>query len=273
MLERTPPAPRSRIETLVAQAAGPDFRAPVRIGSLRLENLSKRYGETIALRDATLDFTPGTIHTILGENGSGKSTMLKLLAGVVRPDQGAIFIDGASVRPSAPSDMQARGIGTVFQEVLVAPHRSVVENIFLGYDRLLSRNISRRRRRDVAAAILTAIGTIPVDLDLPAGALPLSARQLVVLARALVRLPSVLLLDEASAALDIADRDLLFAAIEDYARAGNIVIFISHRLDEVKRLSDRVTVLRNGRIVDTIAGDRITTELLLKLMIPQAEIA
>jgi ribose transport system ATP-binding protein len=125
----------------------------------------------------------------------------------------------------------------------------------------------------VAGAVLGAIGTIPINLDQPAGALPLSARQLVVLARALVRLPSVLLLDEASAALDFADRDLLFQAIEDYARAGNIVIFISHRLDEVQRLSDRVTVLRNGRIVETLGRDQTTTERLLKLMIPQAEFA
>jgi ribose transport system ATP-binding protein len=237
--------------------------------TLKVRGLTKRYGETLALSEADVEFRPG-IHTILGENGSGKSTMLKILSGVIAQTEGVITLNGRPVAPRNPRDMHVLGLSTVFQEVLIAPHRTVIENIFLGYDRPLRRTIPKSSREPLAAALLGEISRFPLPLHAPAGQLPLATQQLIVIARALVRLPSILLLDEATAALDYADRELVFGAIENYAAAGNIVIFISHRLEEVRRLSDRVTVLRSGRVVETLNRADITTKRLLKLMAPEA---
>jgi ribose transport system ATP-binding protein len=261
------PAGRSRIHHIVAEHGGvvPN-REPAR---LQVAGLTKRYGETLALSEATVDFFPG-IHTILGENGSGKSTMLKILSGVVTQTDGTVLLDGKAIAPKSPRDMQDFGLSTVFQEVLIAPHRCVLDNIFLGYDGPLKRRIVKSRRPALANALLEAISRSPIPLLAPAGDLPLASQQLVVIARALLRLPSILLLDEATAALDYADRDLVFDVIEDYAAHGNVVIFISHRLAEVRRLSNRVTVLRSGHVVETLERDDITTSRLLKLMAPEA---
>lgn len=261
---------RSRIHRVVTEGGG---TVPLRESRIELttSSLTKRYGETLALSDASVGFRPG-IHTILGENGSGKSTMLKILSGVVTQTQGTVTLNGKTINPRSPSDMHDLGLSTVFQEVLIAPHRTVLENIFLGYDSPLKRKIAKSSRLLLAQALLAEISRSSIPLSAPAGELPLASQQLVVLARAFVRLPSILLLDEATAALDYADRDLVFGAIEDYAAAGNIVIFISHRLEEVRRLSNRVTVLRSGRIVETLERDDITAERLLKLMAPEAAI-
>lgn len=261
---------RSRVHDIVLAHGG---AAPAHPGKVTLDiaGLTKRYGETLALSDANIQFRPG-IHTILGENGSGKSTMLKILSGVVSQTEGTVTLNGQQVQPRSPRDMHARGLSTVFQEVLIAPHRSVEQNIFLGYDAPLQRRIAKADRAKLADALLARISRYPVPLSAPAGELPLASQQLVVLARAFVRLPSILLLDEATAALDYADRDLVFETIEDYAAAGNIVIFISHRLEEVRRLSNRVTVLRSGKLVETLEREQVTTERLLKLMAPEAAI-
>jgi ribose transport system ATP-binding protein len=259
---------RSRIHRVVAENGG---AVPLREGRVELatSGLTKRYGETLALNDASVDFRPG-IHTILGENGSGKSTMLKILSGVVTQTEGIVTLNSRAINPRTPRDMHDLGLSTVFQEVLIAPHRTVLENIFLGYDGPLKRKIAKTSRAPLAEALLAEISRFPIPLSAPAGELPLASQQLIVLARAFVRLPSILLLDEATAALDYADRDLVFNAIEDYAAAGNIVIFISHRLEEVRRLSNRVTVLRSGRVVETLERGDITAERLLKLMAPEA---
>src|SRR3954468_10657921 len=117
---------------------------------LQIENLSKRYGETLALSGATIAFRPGTVHTILGENGSGKSTLVKLLSGIVQPDSGTVTIDGRRFSGKRPADFQATGFATVFQEVLIAPDRTVTDNILLGLDGLVQRKVPRAERRQVA---------------------------------------------------------------------------------------------------------------------------
>lgn len=267
---QAPPPGSSRISRLLEQAGMPGDTRPA-AHNLTIENLAKRYGETVALTGANVAFTPG-IHTILGENGSGKSTMLKILSGVVTPTEGRVVLNGAEIQPRDPADMQKLGLSTVFQEVLIAPHRSVLENIFIGTDTLLSRRIDKTVRIKAARAVLAALAKEPIDIHTLAGDLPLAAQQIVVLARAFVRRPSILLLDEATAALDIGDRDMVFEIIEDYAASGNIVIFISHRLEEVKRLSDQVTVLRSGQVIETLPRDRISSQLLLELMAPEAHL-
>jgi ABC-type sugar transport system ATPase subunit len=237
---------------------------------LEVENLSKSYGETRALEGAGLRFAPGSIHAILGENGSGKSTLVKLLAGVLAPSRGSIAIDGRRIARFEPAHVQSLGLATVFQEVLVAPDRSVADNVLLGLDGLLRRRVPRGERRDLAARSLAPIARSAIDLDAPAGSLPLALRQLVVLARALARQPRILILDEATAALDFADREAVFATLEGFAGAGGLIVFISHRMDEVTRLADRVTILRNGRVVETLERQAAEPERLLQLMAPAA---
>jgi ribose transport system ATP-binding protein len=189
---------------------------------------------------------------------------------VIPATRGVIRVDGHQIQRVSPAAFQAVGVATVHQEVLVAPDRSVVDNILLGLDGLIRRRVPRNRRRFVAADALALITKTGIDLDAPAGRLPLAARQLVVLARALARRPRVLILDEATAALDFGDREAVFLTMESFARAGGLILFISHRMDEVIRLADRVTILRNGRVVETAPRRSLSSEQMLRLMAPAA---
>lgn len=239
------------------------------MSTLQVSNVSKRYGETVAMDRASISFEDGEIHTILGENGSGKSTLVKLLSGVIAPDDGQILRAGSAMADATPSAFQAQGFATVFQEVLVAPDRSVVDNILLGCDGLIKRRIPRSQRAAVAGGMLSEFAVTQIDLEEPAGHLPLAAQQLVVIARALVRKPRILILDEATAALDFADRESVFRLIRKLAAGGCLVIFITHRMDEVMSLSDRVTVLRSGKVVTTLPRSELDPDELLALMAPE----
>ncbi|HLW89844.1 MAG TPA: ATP-binding cassette domain-containing protein [Roseiarcus sp.] len=236
---------------------------------LAVAGVSKSYGQTVALSDVSIDFYAGAVHAILGENGSGKSTLVKLLSGIVFKDAGDLTLDDAPFSGRGPADFAARGFATVFQEVLIAPDRDVTENILLGQDGLFRWAVARRDRKDVAAEVLKRISRAPIPLDARAGDLPLALQQIVVIARALARNPRILILDEATAALDHADRDAVFAEVERFAGKGGLVIFISHRMDEVTRLSDRISVLRGGRIVGAMARNGATVDELLAMMAPE----
>jgi ribose transport system ATP-binding protein len=237
---------------------------------LEVKALSKTYGETQALDDVSIRFGRGTVHAILGENGSGKSTLVKLLSGIVSPSLGQIHVAGTPLRGFTPAATRAAGIATVFQEVLVAPLRSVTDNILLGCDTPFRRRIPRGQRDHVAGDVLARITETRVDPGAPAGALPLAIRQLIVIARALVHQPRILILDEVTAALDFADRERVFQVLENFASGGGLILFISHRMDEVMRLAQSVSVLRNGRLVATIAREATTPDALLGMMAPAA---
>jgi ABC-type sugar transport system ATPase subunit len=189
---------------------------------------------------------------------------------VVPPSRGAIRVDGRAIDSHSPAVFQELGLATVFQEVLIAPDRSALDNIFLGCDGLFRRRVPRAERPRLAAEALDSIANTRFDLETRAGLLPLAARQLVVLARALVRRPRVLILDEVTAALDFADRESVFQTMETFSRAGGLILLISHRMDEVLRLAHRVTILRNGRVVDTLDRSSLSPEQMLSLMAPAA---
>jgi ABC-type sugar transport system ATPase subunit len=233
---------------------------------LRVRDLAKAFGPTQALRSATFDLRPGEVHALVGENGSGKSTLVKILAGVHRPDGGTIELGGTPFAVRGPGGALGRGIATVFQEVLVVGSQTVLDNVWLGSDGPFRTKIAPEVKKRRAAQVLTRLlGTAP-DPNALVETLSLSDRQACGIARALVRDPKVLVLDEATSALDIATRDRLFTVVAGLRDQGVSTIFISHRMDEIDEICDRVTVLRSGSTVETLPCDEADTETLVHLM-------
>ncbi len=250
----------------VVPARGAGELTPGADALLRVERVAKAFGPTRAIRDASLEVRAGEVLALVGENGSGKSTLVKILAGVHQPDAGSISVGGSVVSGLvSPRDAHSHGIATVFQEVLVAEARSVLDNVWLGIGGIRAR-VSRADKVRLARAVLTdLLGTAP-DLSTPVEELSLSDRQACGIARALLAKPKVLILDEATSALDVEMRDRLFVQVRRLTSEGAGVIFITHRMDEVAELGDRVTVMRSGVTVGHLPRAEATLPTLVKLM-------
>jgi ribose transport system ATP-binding protein len=246
------------------QEAGAPSSAPVAKGEpiLELRGLHKRYGTVEALRPASITFLSGEIHAIVGENGAGKSTLIKLLTGVIRRTSGEIVWCGQSVPLSDPNEAISRGINAVHQEVVLCPHLSVAANMFLG-DEMNSRGLMRKRAMtDAAQAVLNDLG-----FNLPAGALlsdlTIGQQQLVATARAAMRGTQFLIFDEPTAYLTRQESAQLFRLIRRLQAQGVTIVYISHRMEEVFELADRVSVLRDGTHVGTrLIGETNDAELI-----------
>jgi ABC-type sugar transport system ATPase subunit len=257
-----------RVSVAVSQATvNQPASMPSAATALRVVDVAKAFGPTQALRSASLELAQGEVLAIVGENGSGKSTLVKILSGVHRPDAGSLEIAGRSVSAlRSPRESLRSGIATVFQEVLVVEARSVLENVWLGSEGLFRPTPSPAVKRERATEVLAALlGDAPA-LDQPVEQLSLSDRQACGIARALVRDPRVIILDEATSALDVATRDRLFALLKTLSADGVAVIFISHRMDEIEEIGDRVTVMRSGETVATVARGQASVEELVRLM-------
>jgi ABC-type sugar transport system ATPase subunit/ribose/xylose/arabinose/galactoside ABC-type transport system permease subunit len=235
---------------------------------LRIEGLGKSFGPTVALRSASLELRTGEVHALMGENGSGKSTLVKILSGVHRPDAGEVSIEQSPLRAASPRAAVTAGVATVFQEVQSVPDQSVLDNLWLGTDGIVRHASGEGKRDERARAVLAELlGDCPDSLlAAPAGSLSLSECQAVAIGRAMLRSPKVLVLDEATSALDVATRDRLFTAIRRRTADGLSVLFISHRMDEVSEIADRVTVLRSGESVATLERAEATLGHLVELM-------
>lgn len=252
-------------------AAAPSARREASL-LLKATGLAKTYGETRALKYGDLAVRPGSVHAIIGENGSGKSTLVKLLTGVVHPDAGEITLEGKSLRLASPRDARGAGIATTFQEVLVLEELSVLDNLWLGQDGLFRFQVTRERKRSKAGSLLAElIGDAVPDLDAKLSGIDLGTRQAIVIARSLLLKPRLLILDEATAALDIAVRDRLFAALRRRVAQGLSVLFITHKMDEIAALADEVTVLRSGETVAHLPIGAASPARMLELMSGRTE--
>jgi ribose transport system ATP-binding protein len=246
--------------TLLDEPPGSERREP----RVQIQGVAKSFGETVALRDVNLDASPGEIHAIVGENGSGKSTLVKLLSGVLVPDSGEITVDGSVYR--SPAEAMSVGVCAVFQEVLVAEGMSVAENVLVGPGTTFGlRKISTAQAKEVGA-LLTRLAGLPVDPGSPIDSLSLSSRQWVTIARALIRTPKVLILDESTAALDLESATRLHEEILKLKARGCCVLLVTHRIAELVGFADRATVLRDGVAVGVLERSELTEERLLELM-------
>lgn len=232
-------------------------------------DVTKTYGATRTLRGAALKIYRGEVHAVLGENGAGKSTLVKVLVSAVRPDDVRIVLDGEPVRFRGAGDTVARGIVAIYQQLSLIPHLSVAENLF-AFDLargLGLRHADKRGRRYRARRALEAVG-LCVDPETPAGGLPLAQRQLVKISRGVIRDCRVLILDEPTTTLNAAEIEHLFAVVRRLRSQGRGVLFISHRLDEVAAIVDRISVLRDrATVMDGVASSETTTEGIVHAMV------
>ncbi len=253
-----------RQEPTVARSQAPDRREGTPL--VRITDVQKSFGPTRALVSCSLDIAEGEIRAILGENGSGKSTLVKILSGVLPADSGTIAIDGRPIAFRSPRQAQASGVVTVFQETLIVHELSVLDNIFLGTDGLFGWHLPQAEQRRIAGETLAALDAGSINLDARLEALPLHQRQIVTLARALVRPWRLLILDEATSALDIGGRDALFRYLKHHRHPNSAVLFISHRMDEITNLADSVTLLQSGESVTTLPIGDAPAELLIDMI-------
>jgi ABC-type sugar transport system ATPase subunit len=235
---------------------------------VQLKDLAKDYPGVRALRNVSLDLRRGEVHALIGENGAGKSTLIRILSGDVRPDSGSISIDGEVVVFDGPRDARRRGIVTIFQELTIVPDLSVAENIFLGNEPG-SVFYSRSKAERWAAEVLTSLGAGSLMRPSePAGNLSTAQQQMIEIARALVLRAPVIVMDEPTAALSENEAAALRRLIVRMRAEGACILYISHRLDEVMEISDRVTVLRGGERVVTMEASSIGgTSELISLMV------
>ncbi|HZW02192.1 MAG TPA: sugar ABC transporter ATP-binding protein [Candidatus Deferrimicrobium sp.] len=244
-----------------AQAAGPS--GPV----LSLQHISKTYPGTRALVDVSFDLSAGEVHSLIGENGAGKSTLMKILAGVVPPDRGAIILRGEEHQHLTPRSALQLGVSTIYQESDIVTSLTVADNVFLGQEPVRAVDVvDTRQQGRITRAIIEDLG-VDLDPDELGARLSPAQRQLTMIVRALRFSPDVLILDEPTSSLGQAETEHLLSLVRRLAERGLGIIYISHYLEEVLRVADRITVLKDGRHVATLPAAGATAEGLVHLMV------
>lgn len=234
---------------------------------LRLTGIDKAFGATQALRGVSLAVAPGEVHALIGENGAGKSTLMKVLSGVISPDAGMMEIDGARYVPADTLDARQRGIAMIYQELSLAPHLSVWENIVLGSEPNRLGWIDQAEARARARRVLARLAHEHLDLERAVGAFSIAEQQIIEIARALLTEPRVLIMDEPTSSLTQADTERLFTVVRQLRAQEVTVIYISHFLEEVRQVADRFTVLKDGQTVGSGELAGTTQEEIVRLMV------
>jgi len=233
---------------------------------LSLRAIDKHFGPVTALKNMQLEVRAGRVHALLGENGAGKSTLMKILAGVYAPTSGQILLDGAPYAPKNPREALALGVSIVFQELSLCNHLSVADNIFAAYEPTRWGFIRKRQLQEQAAALVAELG-LPLDVALRVGDLSMARRQLVEIAKALHHRARIVILDEPTSSLSDAEAELLFAIIEKLKAQGTAIVYISHRMEEINRLADDITVIRDGEYVASFERGQASMDELIALMV------
>ena len=236
---------------------------------LEIRDVAKRFGATTALDGVDLTLAAGEVHALIGENGAGKSTLMNILAGAVRPDRGAMQIDGRPYAPAGPRDARHRGIALIHQELCLCPHLSAAENMLLGLEPTRGRGgwVDRDAARRRTVALLEQFGRSGLHPEARVGDLPLAAQQVVEICRALAADARILLMDEPTSSLQREDVDRLFALIRQLAARGIAIVYISHFLEEVREIAGRYTVLRDGRSVASGSITQASNDQLIAHMV------
>jgi ribose transport system ATP-binding protein len=243
-----------------------DSRSPL----LRIADLSKAYPGVQALRGVGLDVRAGEVHALVGENGAGKSTLGRIICGLDRPDAGAMTLRGRAYAPARRADAEAAGVRMVMQELNLIPTLSIAENIFLNRLPRTAGVVRRGRLRKDAAKIMAQVGLGGLRPDTPVGDLGVGRQQMVEIAAGLSQRCEVLILDEPTAALTDAETDLLFDRIRRLRDDGVCVVYISHRMEEIRRIGDRVTVLRDGEVIGTRPTGAVSLGQIIRMMVGRA---
>ncbi|HVO41259.1 MAG TPA: sugar ABC transporter ATP-binding protein [Aggregatilineales bacterium] len=239
--------------------------------SLSARHIVKRYGGVLALSDGNLEVTSGEVVALMGANGSGKSTLTKIITGVVAPNEGQLLIDNQLARFSHPSAAKRLGIVAVYQELSLIPDMTVAENIWLTHEPMTANFRLRGREMRTRSQVLLDLfsGTVgpALDPEAPIGALAPGERQIVEILKAISAEPRLLILDEATASLDRQQVIRLFDLIKTWKQQGIAIVFVSHRMEEIFRIADRTTVIRNGKTVYSERMENTTEQELIRQMI------
>jgi ABC-type sugar transport system ATPase subunit len=236
---------------------------------LQMRGIGKFYGGTQALRGVDFSATVGEVHAIVGENGAGKSTLVKIIAGAVKPNTGRIQLDGKTVEIDTPICARRMGIRAVHQVFSLVPHLTVTENILMGQEPKgnLKWWVDWSRAHQRTAELLKKIGFTGINMRLPVSNLSVSQQQMVEIAKAVAERPRILILDEPTAALSHEELKRFFALIQALKEESTLILYVSHRLDEVLEIADRITVLKDGELVGTVHSQEIDQCQLIKMMV------
>ncbi|MFB3894726.1 MAG: sugar ABC transporter ATP-binding protein [bacterium] len=234
---------------------------------LRMTDISKSFGRTEVLSQVQFDLYPGEVHVLAGENGAGKSTLIKILCGVHTEYKGTIELSGQPVRFSSPQDAAEHGITAIYQELSLVPSMQVADNIFLGRETITRfGSIDRKSQKSKAQDILNRLG-LELDIRKPVEEYPISMQQMIEIAKALSIAAKIIVMDEPTSALTEPEVERLFATIETLKQHGCSIIYITHKMEEIYRIADRITVLRDGRYVGTANKTELPRQELIKWMV------
>ena len=246
---------------------GAHAAAPSAAAVLAAERITKRFAGVTALKSVDLELRPGEVHALMGENGAGKSTLVKILAGVHTDYDGRILIDGSEVRFGNVRDAERAGIAIIHQELNLVPGLSVADNILLGREPLIAGiMVDRKAAQRTARDLLERLG-VDLDPDARVGTLRVGEQQLVEIAKALSLSARILIMDEPTSALSPAECRMLFRVIRQLAASGAAIVFITHRIDEVMLIANRVTILRDGQRVVTAPISGLTRDQIIRSMV------
>lgn len=245
------------------------------MSKLQLRGVHKAYGATVALRRGDMELEPGEVHVLIGSNGSGKSTLCKIVAGSVRPDGGDVIIEGRPVELSGPQAAREMGIGTFYQELSLAAHRTVAENISLAalpvHNGIFVDRASVAETAQRYVALFDGVAGRGFSLDATVDSLRADQRQLVEIMKTLATEAPVLIFDEPTSALDRAQVDCFFGILRRLKQEGRSIIFISHRMDEIFAIGDRVTVMRDGETIETGRIADTDHDAVIRLMVGEKD--